>query len=433
MELNAKEQQFNDILTRVAKSLDIPPSKYKQAVERYGSVGGHLEQAEYDGINGEHHVTCQGSFRLGTVVRPLKDGVESDYDIDLVCKLALEQKPQTVQKARDLKHLVGDELKSHGTYSKLLKNKEGKRCWTLQYAEEDGIGFHMDILPSESETSEKIEILRESGVRSDFAQAAIAITDKDQSNYTWKSSNPNGFADWFEERMKVLPDFDGRVIEQKHLLFESNRSIYASVGDVPNEMIRTPLQQAIQIMKRHRDMRFAGHKWEKEKPISMIISTLAALAYQGEEDVYSTLLNFADRVDQYLHTQLIVKNHYGEWVISNPVNPVTPSNPEGENYADKWNEVGSNRADAFFQWIGWLKEDVEQLLAEKSMLNLSVKFDSLFGSRVVQSAFSDLGLHNRNMRESKKLKMDPGTGVIGVMSAGIKVKDHIFYGGDTPD
>ena len=37
--LTEQERQFNDILVGLADELDIPPSKYKQAVDRYSTVG----------------------------------------------------------------------------------------------------------------------------------------------------------------------------------------------------------------------------------------------------------------------------------------------------------------------------------------------------------------------------------------------------------
>ena len=62
---------------------------------------------------------------------------------------------------------------------------EGKRCWTLEYAEQDNIGFHLDTLPSISD-------------RISHLDTSIAITDKQGTVYTWSPSNPKGFAEWFE-------------------------------------------------------------------------------------------------------------------------------------------------------------------------------------------------------------------------------------------
>lgn len=56
---------------------------HKYAVERYEGISNYLES---QGIKAEFYP--QGSFRTGTVVRPLKNGIETDFDIDVVCELS---------------------------------------------------------------------------------------------------------------------------------------------------------------------------------------------------------------------------------------------------------------------------------------------------------------------------------------------------------
>lgn len=105
------------------------------------------------------------------------------------------------------------------------------------------------------------------GVDLAFAQHAIEITERHGENaYIWLpgGSNPHGYAEWFDAvnvptRAKVAP-------LQKRRLFEANRAIYTSVRNVPDALVRTPLQRAIQLLKRHRDVRFAGHHLEDKKP-----------------------------------------------------------------------------------------------------------------------------------------------------------------------
>ncbi len=175
-----------EALLEAARKLDIAPHKYRQAIERFSSMKAHLEQGVYPGTIRVPEVYLQGSFKLGTEIRPFKNSKDADYDIDLVCNLAhLKQyvQPSTV------KDQVGDRIRQNGTYARLLDD-EGKRCWTLNYAEEDGIGFHMDVLPS----------ISESGLQAH--SSAIAATNKDeQEQYSWTTSNPKGFAQWFYEKM----------------------------------------------------------------------------------------------------------------------------------------------------------------------------------------------------------------------------------------
>ena len=100
------EKAYDEFLTEYIEGLDISPSKYQQAVDRYISVGSWLTEGELLASNGSlPTIYVQGSFRLGTVVRPLMSMKEGDYDIDLVCELPhLKGSVEPV----DVKLIVGD-------------------------------------------------------------------------------------------------------------------------------------------------------------------------------------------------------------------------------------------------------------------------------------------------------------------------------------
>jgi len=337
-------KQYSIFLEKAAEALDIPPSKYKQAVARYEAVGAWLESGEY---NGQIEGVCiypQGSFRLGTVTRPYKDHKDQDYDIDLVCEFG---SVVAFSNAEETKHLVGNRLKEHERYRQML-DREGKRCWTLNYAEQDGVGFHMDVLPS---------VLSPTGV----SQTTISITSKLDDGYEWCSSDPKGYAEWFKHRNQVA--FERDALRQKRSISLNFRDAYASIEDVPDLLVRTPLQRTIQILKRHRDVRFSDRADWKCAPISMIITTIAAHLYRNESDVFQALQNIILSLDSHvplLHGREVNANFSnqkiirrlpdGTWYIGNPVNP-------DENFADRWHEDGNARAKAFFQWVEMLKED----------------------------------------------------------------------------
>ena len=343
------KSNYNASLSGISEDIDITPSKYRQAVERYKAVGSWLEDGDYGYYTGTPSIYPQGSFRLGTVVRPIRGGKESDYDIDLVCELPISK---SSAEPKATKMMIGARLKDNGTYRPLLED-EGKRCWTLKYAEQDGIGFHMDVLPSVHDDS-------------GYTKTAIAITDKQGFTYDWSASDPNGYAEWFEERNR--PAFEQVAILQKALIREREPTLFAAVDDVPNQLVRTPLQRSIQIMKRHRDVMFDGRPYP---PISMIITTLAGHLYNGEQDVYSALSNIVGQLDQHsvlMKSQslanyslaargLIRRMSDGTWYIENPVNPK-------ENFADRWHEDNSARAKAFFEWTVQIKEDLVDILTD---------------------------------------------------------------------
>ena len=342
------KSKYTASLNGISQDIDIAPSKYQQAVDRYEAVGRWLEGGEYEYCNGAPSIYPQGSFRLGTVVRPIRNGKESDYDIDLVCQLPI---PKYLKGPKAVKMMIGDRLESNRVYRDRL-DAEGKRCWTLEYAEQDGIGFHMDVLPS----------IPDSG----FSQTAIAITDKQGSTYDWSASDPRGYAAWFESLNKQA--FERVAVLQKALVRDREPTVFASIDAVPDQLVRTPLQRSIQIMKRHRDVMFDNSPYG---PISMIITTLAGHLYNGEADVYSALSGIVNQLDEHsvlmksqplpnhrLATRGLIRRMYGRtWYIANPVNPE-------ENFADRWHEDGHARADAFFRWAAQIKDDLVKIMED---------------------------------------------------------------------
>ena len=73
-------------LEQIAEKLDISPTMYDYAVARYKGIAQYLAD---NGIDADFYP--QGSFRTGTVVRPIKNGIEADYDIDVMCNLPVKK------------------------------------------------------------------------------------------------------------------------------------------------------------------------------------------------------------------------------------------------------------------------------------------------------------------------------------------------------
>ena len=361
-------------LEKAAEEIDIPPGKYRDAVNRYEAVGRWLEEGQYPGGVGEPSIYPQGSFRLGTVVRPIRGGVEADYDIDLVCELPIA-KQQTG--ARSVKMGVRDRLYEHDKYRTML-DEEGKRCWTLEYAEQDSIGFHLDVLPS----------VPDSGGGS-LDTSSIVITSKQGETYNWAASNPKGYGKWFDERNRGA--FVRVLTEQKRSMLSRTSGIYASVDDVPDQLVRTPLQRSIQIMKHHRDVNFNNERNNGYAPISIIITTLAARLYQGDPDVYSALKGIITQlhahavlvdnrtVDRRIAPESqIRRTPEGKWYIGNPANPE-------ENFADRWHEDNHARARAFFSWVEAFKKDFVDILTAVEPEMVRNRLAAALGTSVVSS------------------------------------------------
>lgn len=362
-------RQFSTLLEAIAKELDIPESYFKLAVERYESIGKWLERDRSIVAHHRPEIYPQGSFLLGTVTKPVSD--KDEYDLDLVSELKSLEKISITQEK--LKKLVGYEIKSY-TNSHSIKSpvEESKRCWTLSYA--DRVKFHIDILPAIPDGDAFKQTIKSSGYPlSNWADTAIAITDKTHPNYRrihrdWICSNPKGYAEWFRSRMQTRYEAILKSLLEK------------LVGEVPEYKIKTPLQQGIQLLKRHRDIWFEINKSrydEEVEPISIIITTLAALAYNNEADLQEALWNIVSNMHKHIGQDI-----NGVGCIPNPVNPL-------EDFADKWKKH-TIREKCFRDWLKQVQDDLKKAFELTDVQSFGESLKSCLGEPVINAALQNL-------------------------------------------
>jgi hypothetical protein len=374
------ETQLSMLLAGGADVLDIPPHLRQIAVERYEDVGTWLAEQAGD----RTRIYPQGSFRLGTVVRPV--GGAGEYDIDLVFWLPI-LKESTTQ--ADLKNRVGDLLYEYIEWNQRRGQTDGpktcepsRRCWTLHYPD---FGFHLDVLPAIPDV--------------ELPPTGILLTDKDL--WYWQHSNPIGYADWFRSRSEI-----------RQRLVELAAKRHLNVADVPTWEVRTPLQRAVQVLKWHAMMRFA--RIPDLRPPSILVTTLAAQAYNGEQDLYAAVRNVLFRMDNF------IENRHGAWWVPNPAH-------EEENFVDKWNEYPERRK-AFIAWrdsVNMVLDDAVRL-ESKGMVVVGQRLSEDFGADPVKRAFERYSNQLRDHRETKKLRM----GTTGMLNSvvGSAVRRHDFHG-----
>ena len=397
-----KRKELNNLFQQIAEGLDITETQFNNLVRSYNAVGKYLE--DDDSFKAYRPVvTPQGSLRLGTIIQPITE--DGDIDVDLVYRLN-GKFPIWTQK--DIKQLVGKRLKDHGTYSGMLDKEEGRRCWTLLYRQDSENAkerYHMDILPSVSDSEfnrryESIRIREYSPQTID--QIAIRITDNKEPNYgrstditEWLKSNPDGYALWFAHRCKSMS-------EKRENLFEA----VMPVGKYVKE--KTILQRIVQILKRHRDIMF---KDDEDKPISIIITTLAGRSYNGESSLLEGLYNVIGSMESH-----IKRNPNGEFVISNPVNPE-------ENFADKW-PTHPKRKENFFKWLRQVKSDVENIMNARG-LQLRENVGSAFGEEFSKKMFNSMADQHKQSAINAGIKVGT-TGVLGSVGKTLNAKNTFF-------
>lgn len=405
-----QKEQFNEILEALGQTLDITESQYEDAVRSYEYVGRWLAATDSPLAIYSPEILPQGSFLLQTMIRPIN--VEEDIDVDLVCKLENIQ-PDTMTQFR-LKHMVGERLKANAKLNKLLSLPDGRRCWTLKYA--DSSRFHMDILPSVVATGYK-KILDKAFDLTDISDAqhlGVRITDKESPLYKlstnlqeWQKSNPFGYALWFQERCSIGAD--------------TIKLMRSSVQAFPQyQKKKLPLQRVVQILKRHRDIMWQNREDKEDKPISIIITTLASKAYKKERNIIEALETVVSEMPNYIEHRLDEHNNRIKWV-PNPVN-------YQENFADKW-PTYPKREENFYLWLEEIKKDLNAIKDQmgKGIHSIGDSLEKPFGKDVVSKSLSTVGETLRKKRENGLLNVASQTGMVGTTGT-TRITRHNFYG-----
>jgi hypothetical protein len=372
----ARRNELGQLLRSGADWLDITPELYEEAVQKYGEICAWLHNPPSPLARFSPDLYPQGSFRLGTVIRPVLH--EDEYDIDLVALLQSER--DTVTK-RELKALVGDRLKAHDDYRNRLT--EGARCWRLDFPKK----FHMDILPALPDP--------------DRPGHCILITDREL--HRWQPSNPKGFADWFYARMRPI------LLEEKRAYA---MRIQESIDDVPDWRVKTPLQRAVQILKRHRDIYFKDDC--ENCPASIIVTTLAAQSYNNEPSVGEALPAIIAGMSNHIKI-----DDEGNYVIENPAHPA-------ENFADRWKGKPA-RPQRFFEWLRAVAKDLKALEVITGLDDIKRSMEPLLGKRLAEAAVAGYGRDMYKQRQSGQLKVTAGSGILGAAGTSV-VLPHTFFG-----
>ena len=141
-----------------------------------GAVGTYLK----DHLPGYQKMEPQGSYALGTLIKPVDDNDEYDADIQVVMN------PNPSWRPKDYLDAVYDTLRKNETYSDKLRRKT--RCVTVDYAGD----FHLDVVP---------RITYE-------GKHYVCNSTTDQFEVT----DGTGYRDWFNEKNRITGGNLKRVV-----------------------------------------------------------------------------------------------------------------------------------------------------------------------------------------------------------------------------
>lgn len=343
----------DQLLDEVCKHLHITRTQFENAVSSYSAVAKWLNEPGTLLAPYRPAIYPQGSMALLTTVRPLKG---DEFDVDLVCQLAF-----WFDSSKALYAAVGQRLAEYEVYRRMLEPKN--RCWTLNYKGD----FHMDVLPA----------------KPDEARGDTSIWVPDRKLNDWSPSNPLGYIAWFNDRVALR-----RLREAKR----------ANVPPLPEpDPFEAPetLRKVVQLMKRHRDVRFADD--QDHAPRSIVLTTLAATYYTGLASTAEALLWILSEISAE------IQRTPGVMKVLNPANP-------DENFAEKW-EKEPEAYHKFVSYIDQFASDLYSLLNKPIAGGLGEGLEKLFGQAAATHALDRYAEGLERAREQTPLRYSPALGL----------------------
>ena len=177
-------QQFADFLR---DEVNLNQSRLDRLETAVGGVNEYLK----NNLPGYQKMERQGSYALGTLIKPVDDNDEYDADIQIVMN------PNPNWEPKDYVNQVNRTLSGNKTYADKLRLKN--RCVTVDYAGD----FHLDVVPR------------------------VTINGKhyicNRTNNKFEETDGNGYRDWFNDKNRITGGNLKRVVRLlKHLRDDKN-------------------------------------------------------------------------------------------------------------------------------------------------------------------------------------------------------------------
>lgn len=339
--------QREDILTRIAVSLELDETRKQRMESAYNTVYDILEKDEVFFSKVDFLVYPQGSKAIGTTVKPRG---KEEFDLDITVEI---RDPYYNYTSSEIYNHLIRVLSNNDIYKEKLVKKN--RCARINYVGD----FHMDILP---------------GCIVITGDSKIMVPDRELS--CWTSSNPKGYANWFTQKAETVSSSN---LNKAFRTFSALNEAKAEQEELPNDDVysKEPLKRAVQLTKRYRDIYF--EKNPNHKTSSIVLTTIFGELYEGEPSIYQTIDNILNKIVQrYTDYQYLFENQgvYKRIKVLNPVN-------SDEDFTEKWDK----EKEYYTQFIAFAKSYKEKWEKLKNG-NFRVA-EELFGSDRIKGILTE--------------------------------------------
>lgn len=373
--LNNKTAQIDDLLARAAEKLQLDKTRREKIESSYMSIQEVLENDPEFFNSKSFEIYPQGSVRIGTTVKPL---TKNEFDLDIVLHIRDTNYEQTnpIKVYNELKRV----LKNDGRYEDKVETKT--RCVRLKYAGD----YHMDILPGCQEQIQNEDV--------------IIIPDRELKE--WLISNPRGYAKWFLEKAETIRL---TLLEKAY-----------SAEEIPADDFATkkPLQRAVQIIKRYRDLFF--EKSPDYATSSIVLTTIAGELYQNQESIFETI----DTIISQIKNKVNVSRTQRIKVL-NPVN-------EEEDFTDKWEREPQYYSE-FIRFSESLYESWQRLKQDNGIIEESNILKGVIGEKLFSDSIREQTMITEDYRQKGKVfSSSAGVTLGSKKQADNPIKKNTFFG-----
>jgi hypothetical protein len=281
---------LNELLTEICQRIQLTKTQDAEIRQHYAAVSDWLGRAGSPLEGMDIHIYPQGSQNLRTTTRPIG---KLEHDLDAVCLI----KNTGFDHPGTLFGLVWDRIQESGVYGP--RSTRLNRCIRIKFAG----NFHLDVVPAICDAKKGGSYILVPDLN---AKLDLEHPDND----CWKTSNPQGYARWFEDKCLVF-DWLMEKYARAHVDPIPERE---GVGEKP------PLRRIVQLIKRWRDVEYLDRP--QLSPPSIILTTLAGEFYDGGPSCGDSLGVVVDGISTWL----------------SECEPVTLSNPvnQDEEICEKW-------------------------------------------------------------------------------------------------
>ena len=186
--MTKNSQQFADLLRY---EVNLNQSRLDRLETAAGGVNDYLQ----NNLPGYQKMEKQGSYALGTLIKPVDQNDEYDADIQIVMN------PNPKWEPRDYINQINRTLSGNNTYTDKLRLKT--RCVTVDYAGD----FHLDVVPRVTINGQHY------------------ICNRVENR--WELTDGNGYRDWFNDRNRITGGNLKRVVRLLKNLRDEKKSFRA--------------------------------------------------------------------------------------------------------------------------------------------------------------------------------------------------------------